>query len=260
MGVVFITAAPSPPDIAPGADPRTRDRVLRRVSELGPVTAATLARSLGLTATGVRRHLDGLVDSGWIQAAEVSGPRRGRGRPARAYIVTDGGHRHLNASADLSGHQDDLATSALRFVAQQLGAEAVATFARQRVAELEQRYAAAVAAAGAEPAARAQALAHALAVDGFSASARRVPAPGLDGHASSGTQLCQGHCPMQQVAAAFPQLCEAETDAFARLLGVHVQRLATLANGEHVCTTFVPDRRPTGLHDPDLAPQERTLP
>ncbi|HYO18213.1 MAG TPA: transcriptional regulator, partial [Dermatophilaceae bacterium] len=38
----------------------------------------------------------------------------------------------------------------------------------------------------------------------------------------------------------FPQFCDAETDAFSRLLGVHVQRLATLAHGEHVCTTFIP--------------------
>jgi predicted ArsR family transcriptional regulator len=53
-------------------------------------------------------------------------------------------------------------------------------------------------------------------------------------------QLCQGHCPVQHVAAQFPQFCDAETDAFSRLLGVHVQRLATLAHGEHVCTTFIP--------------------
>ena len=34
--------------------------------------------------------------------------------------------------------------------------------------------------------------------------------------------------------------CEAERESFSRLLGVHVQRLATLAQGDHVCTTFVP--------------------
>jgi predicted ArsR family transcriptional regulator len=45
---------------------------------------------------------------------------------------------------------------------------------------------------------------------------------------------------VQHVAAEFPQFCDAETDAFSRLLGVHVQRLATLAHGEHVCTTFIP--------------------
>ena len=52
---------------------------------------------------------------------------------------------------------------------------------------------------------------------------------------------------MQHVAAEFPQLCEAETEVFSRLLGVHVQRLATLAHGDHVCTTYVPDATPAPL-------------
>ena len=55
---------------------------------------------------------------------------------------------------------------------------------------------------------------------------------------------------MQHVAAEFPQFCDAETDAFSRLLGVHVQRLATLAHGEHVCTTFIPTPAvPATVHD-----------
>lgn len=52
-------------------------------------------------------------------------------------------------------------------------------------------------------------------------------------------QLCQGHCPIQEVAKDFPEMCEAETEAFARLLGVPIQRLSTLANGGHVCTTNI---------------------
>jgi len=83
---------------------------------------------------------------------------------------------------------------------------------------------------------RAQILAAALTANGFAASTRPVRA----GAALAGVQLCQGHCPVQHVATEFPQFCDAETDAFSRLLGVHVQRLATLAHGEHVCTTFIP--------------------
>jgi hypothetical protein len=39
----------------------------------------------------------------------------------------------------------------------------------------------------------------------------------------------------------FPQLCEAETEAFGRLLGAPVQRLATIAHGDGICTTHVTD-------------------
>ncbi|MDQ3306977.1 MAG: transcriptional regulator, partial [Actinomycetota bacterium] len=78
---------------------------------------------------------------------------------------------------------------------------------------------------------RAEVLAEALSEDGYAASVRAAPI---------GDQLCQHHCPVAHVAAEFPQLCEAETEVFARLLGRHVQRLATIAHGDGVCTTNVP--------------------
>ena len=231
--MVFIAGGrtESPQDCAPhGLEARTRDRVSQAISEHGPVTAAALGRILGLTPAAVRRHLDALVDQQAIEEREPASPERRRGRPARAYVLSEAGHRALNSD------YDDVATSALRFLADRAGDDAVAAFARERVARLEERYADALAVAGDDPAARADALAVALSADGFAASARPVG----EGTPLAGVQLCQGHCPVQHVAAEFPQFCDAETDAFSRLLGVHVQRLATLAHGEHVCTTFIP--------------------
>jgi len=85
-------------------------------------------------------------------------------------------------------------------------------------------------------ASRVQALADALSADGYAASAGPAPAVG---QIASGEQLCQHHCPVAHVAAEFPQLCEAETEAFGRLLGTPVQRLATIAHGDGICTTHV---------------------
>lgn len=212
---------------------RTRDRVLQAISERGPITAGVLADQLGLTAAAVRRHLDNLVELGLITGREAAAGNRGRGRPARAYVVSDAGHQSLESD------YDHLATEALRFLADAAGEEAVTRFAQQRVAELEERYAAELAEAGSDRQARTAALVKALTRDGFAASARPVGDAGSPG-ALTGIQLCQGHCPVQHVAREFPQFCDAETDAFSRLLGVHVQRLATLAHGDHVCTTFVP--------------------
>ena len=59
----------------------------------------------------------------------------------------------------------------------------------------------------------------------------------------AGDQLCQQHCPVSHVAHEFPQLCEAETEAIGRVLGRHVQRLATIAHGDGVCTTCIPAHR-----------------
>jgi predicted ArsR family transcriptional regulator len=210
---------------------RTRDRVLRVVSQEGPVSITALVERLGLTETAVRRQVDALHADGLVEPREATGPRR-RGRPARSWVLTDRGHRALVSD------YDHLAGEALRFLSDTVGAQAVHQFAEHRVAALEQRYSERVGAAGDDTADRAAALVDALNADGYAASARPVGTSGAG--PLTGIQLCQGHCPVQHVATEFPQLCEAETEAFSRLLGVHVQRLATLAHGDHVCTTFVP--------------------
>jgi predicted ArsR family transcriptional regulator len=71
-----------------------------------------------------------------------------------------------------------------------------------------------------------------------------------------GQQLCQHHCPVAHVAAEFPQLCEAETEAFARLLGTPVQRLATIAHGDGICTTHI---TPPALLNTRTTPQPNPI-
>lgn len=56
-------------------------------------------------------------------------------------------------------------------------------------------------------------------------------------------QLCQGHCPVREIATEYPDFCELETSMIAQLLGVDVRRLSTMAAGAHVCTTHVPLQR-----------------
>jgi predicted ArsR family transcriptional regulator len=202
--------------------------VARLILELGPSTAATLGSRLGLTPAAIRRHLDNLIAEGHIETrtARTYG-NRGRGRPAKVYVITDAGRSAFEHA------YDDLATSALRFLAETAGPDAIAEFARRQLADLEHRYAPVVCGATSpDLGARVQALAEALSADGYAASA---------GPALSGEQLCQHHCPVAHVAAEFPQLCEAETEAFGRLLGTPVQRLATIAHGDGICTTHVTD-------------------
>ena len=210
-------------------DPSTRNRVARTILERGASTAAELADLLDLTAAAVRRHLDALTAEGMLEAREqqVRGVR-GRGRPAKVFALTDRGRDEFDQA------YDDLALQALRFLAVQGGEEAVAAFARQRVVELEQRYRPLLEQIDERD--RSRALASALSDDGYAASVRQV---------SSGDQMCQHHCPVAHVAEEFPQLCVAETEVFARLLGRPVQRLATIAHGDGVCTTHVPQSRRT---------------
>jgi len=132
------------------------------------------------------------------------------------YFLTEAGRDVFEKS------YDDLAVEALRFIAQHGGAQQITAFAHHRALSFEQRY------SGSDLGQ----LADRMTADGYAASA-------LEGSPDEPSQLCQHHCPVGQVAAEFPQLCEAETEAIGRLLGRHVTRLATIAHGDGVCTTVV---------------------
>nr|WP_202460193.1 ArsR family transcriptional regulator [Streptomyces sp. SID1328] len=215
----------------------TRNRVARSILDHGPSTVAELAGRLGLTQAAVRRHLDALAADDVVQAREqrVYGART-RGRPAKVFALTACGRDAFDQS------YDQLAADAMRWIAEREGGdEAVAAFARARFAAQAATYRKAV--EGVEPERRAEALARALTADGYAATARSAPLP------QQGEQLCQHHCPVAHVAEQFPQLCEAETEFFAELLGTHVQRLATIAHGDGVCTTFIPKISKTDKSD-----------
>jgi predicted ArsR family transcriptional regulator len=209
----------------PEGDAPTRARVARSILENGPSTAADLASRLDLTAAAVRRHLDHLLEEGTVEAAEqrLHGSR-GRGRPARVFRLTEAGRDHFDQQ------YDDLANEALRFLAESGGPEAVNEFARRRVAFIERDFARIR--EQRPELSSSEVLAQVLSNGGYAASVRQLPI---------GDQLCQQHCPVSHVAHEFPQLCEAETEAIGKVLGRHVQRLATIAHGDGVCTTCIPD-------------------
>ena len=214
-------------------DDSTRARVLDLIAEKGPVSAAQLAKVLSLTPAAVRRHITALEDAEQIEVhTPAQTGKRGRGRPARHYVLTP------KARTSFAEGYSDLANRALHYLSQVAGDKAVDSFAAARGRDLERRYATVVEAAGKDPSERARALADALTLDGYAASVRDV------GDGSFAVQLCQGNCPVRDVAGEFHELCDAETQAISRLVGVPVQRLATLAGGEHVCTTHIPIAMP----------------
>ncbi len=224
-----------------GGEGQTRAAIIQLLLEEGPITATAVGIALGLAPAGVRRHLDALIESGQARAGR-SAPwqQKGRGRPAKQYQLTAAGRSML-------GHAyDDLAGAAIRQLREVGGEDAVTAFARKRARTLvdgidplpAQRtgQSADPVAAGddtvrSETVAKADEIATALSDAGFAASTRRVGA---------GVQICQHHCPVSHVAEEFPELCEAELEAFREVLGTHVQRLATIANGDCACTTHVP--------------------
>ncbi|MFD4434038.1 helix-turn-helix transcriptional regulator [Nocardia sp. NPDC058497] len=204
----------------------TRAAIVQLLLEDGPITATAIGTALGLAPAGVRRHLDALIDAGQARASR-SAPwqQKGRGRPAKQYQLTAAGRGNL-------GHAyDDLAGAAIRQLGEIGGDAAIAEFARKRVNVIVDGIEPVAEHTAPEIEAKVEEIAEAFTDAGFAATTRQVGA---------GVQICQHHCPVAHVAEEFPQLCDAELDAFRDLLGTHVQRLATIANGDCACTTHVP--------------------
>lgn len=207
-------------------DERTRDQVARTILESGPSTAVVLAERLKLTPAGIRRHLDTLIAEGLLEEREPhSRSARTRGRPSKVFVMSDKGRERFEHS------YDDLAVSALKYLAAHGGEHLVSGFARQRAEEMIRLGSARIKSGGTQRE-RSKQLAKFLSDEGYAASSH---SHGI------GVELCQHHCPIAHVAAEFPQLCEEETKAFSSMLGSHVQRLATIAHGDGVCTTFIPE-------------------
>jgi predicted ArsR family transcriptional regulator len=203
-------------------DLSTREAIARSVLENGPSTAVTLGERLGLTPAGIRRHLDLLVLDGVLEAREPhQALSRGRGRPSKVFVMTDEGREKFEHSYDY------LAVAALRFISAREGAHLVSEFAQSRADEIARKAIPILTKAKNKSAA----LADFLTEEGYASTIHSR---------GQGEELCQHHCPIAHVASEFPQLCEAETELFSKLLGTHVQRLATIAHGDGVCTTFIP--------------------
>lgn len=230
-----VPAVPGSSGAVPSSDGHTRSAIVQLLLE-GPITAGQIGDRLGISAAGVRRHLDALIDAGDAEAhAAATWQHSGRGRPAKRYRLTAAGRGKL-------GHTyDDLAAAAMRQLREIGGDEAIRTFARHRIDTIL---------SGVDRTAddhtrdddtrdndveaAAETLAAALTDAGYATTTTRVAGP-IDG-----VQICQHHCPVSHVASEFPELCEAEQEAFADILGTHVQRLATIVNGDFACTTHVP--------------------
>ncbi|MBM9466203.1 helix-turn-helix transcriptional regulator [Nakamurella leprariae] len=218
------------------AEGRTRDAVIRLLMADGPLTAADLARRLGLTSAGVRRHLDQLIEDGSVTSRAAGGPSRsrGRGRPARAFLLTEAGRARLPHS------YDTVAVEALRFLGEQVGPEALERFARQRAETMLAPYREALTDAP-DVTAKLEVLGRAFTDAGFAASVQEMAgAQAAIGRAGAGRQLCLHHCPVASVAAEFPQLCHEELAVVTEALGTYAQRVATIARGDSFCTTFIP--------------------
>jgi predicted ArsR family transcriptional regulator len=210
----------------------TRARIVERLRE-GDQPVADLAEALGLSEVAVRRHLGVLERDGLLTARTVR--NGGPGRPGARYTLT-GKARRL-----FPDQSAEFANEVLDYLEAEHGREGLRGFLRWRQARQGDRYAAVL--AGTDPddvAGRAEQLTALLEHDGFMPELEQVAAP--DG--ATVLELKQGHCAIQEVAQAHPEVCAYEAALFRDVLGAKVSRRQTIAGGADacVCTITVDDK------------------
>ena len=205
----------------------TRDSALRFLRGHKEATVAQIAGNLGVSQHAIRRHLDGLRADGYVDARFE---HHGVGRPTLVFFATEQGEelagkdylhllsrvlRHLEclSESDVAGSSGpDLLKHAFAGVAVDIAAihrgEVQGASLEQRVGEASR----------------------ALTAEGI-----------LDGWQKSGLEyrLSNGCCPYLRVAEISDAPCHSDRQAIELLLGVPVEQVRRIADGETVCEYIV---------------------
>ena len=210
-----------------GSERGTRAQIARLILENGPATATGLSARLSLTPAAVRRHLDNLLAEGMIETRIARSHADQGPRPARPGCSPSPTPAAVPSSTPTTTWPPVRCASWPSAPGLRRSPSSPAGRSASWRAGTPPRWAPGRPASGCRPWPR--------------RCPRTVtrPRPAAPRAMGGGEQLCQHHCPVAHVAAEYPQLCEAETEAFGRLLGTPVQRLATIAHGDGICTTHI---------------------
>ncbi|HEU4588284.1 MAG TPA: helix-turn-helix domain-containing protein [Gemmatimonadales bacterium] len=188
------------------------------------LTAKELAAKLGISLNGVRHHLKELEAEGFVVYERE---HRGVGAPVFAYRLSRMGEalfprRYEATLLELLDHvvQREGRDAAVRVLEAHF-----ATLTRRLKAELE----------GAPPARRLEAVARALADEGYMAE-WRVSEPAASDRAGT---LTEHNCAIRSVSERFPELCAAESRFLEEVLGATVDRRAHILGGCSSCEYHV---------------------
>jgi DeoR family suf operon transcriptional repressor len=193
-----------------------RADLLVAIKKLQPVTAKALAAQFSVSTNAIRRHLEELQGDGLLSHQREI---RGVGGPAFAYALTD-----LGEALFPRAYASTLA-EALVVVREQAGDGAVTQLFERQWDRLAEQ--AAEGLAELPIAERAQLVAELLSTEGYMAEATV---------ADDGALVVREHnCAVRDVAAQFPEVCDAELRFMSRILGAPVQRRAHMPAGSNCC-------------------------
>ncbi len=198
-----------------GAYRGLRGEILVAIKKAQTLTAKELAALFGVTPNALRRHLKELEAEGLVQWHREA---HGVGGPRFAFSLTELGEALFPRA------YEHVLTGALELVRREHGAARVAELFAQRWREV----AAAVRPrlAGLPPEERVQLLAELMSGEGYMAVAEMHDGEGV---------IREHNCAIRAVAERFPEVCGAEEQFLAEVLGAPVERRRHILAGCSAC-------------------------
>lgn len=207
-------------DLLDKANHSTRNAIVALIKHRGEAGMKEISTSMGISKMAVSKHLSNLERDQLVQKRVI---RAGVGRPEYRYSLTPNAHYLFPTSYPY------IALSALSFIEDEMGNEAVHEFFDRRRRELVDRYSKRMRDLPYEE--RIKELARVREEEGFLAETNRL---------QDGTMvLIEHNCPLMTVASKYGLACTAELSLFKQLLGEGVERTHWMVNGEHVCRYII---------------------
>ncbi|MGK5028995.1 helix-turn-helix transcriptional regulator [Janthinobacterium sp. MDT1-19] len=196
-----------------GEAPQTTERILYFIKTKGPVSTATLAKTLDMTGEAARQQVQKLVAAGLIEGRQEA--QAGAGRPRQNWVLTEAGN------ARFPDTHAQLTIKLIGSVRQLFGEAGLDKLITQR--EEESRSAYALACSAPDLPTRLQQLAAVRDEEGYMA---RVEADGND------WLLIEDHCPICAAARTCQGFCRSELQLFQEVVGPG----ATIVREQHLLT------------------------
>jgi predicted ArsR family transcriptional regulator len=194
----------------------SRSAIIDLLKINGAMSVEQLADELKVSKVCIRRHLNLLESDGLISYEEE---HRRRGRPRFIYRLTE------KARCFFPQTYDEFAKEVLVQLQRQFGDEGLQRVLSARADDLIAQMKEELKDLGFDD--RVKCLAKLISKKGYLADVRRLK----DG----AYRLRQRNCPTENVAVAYPHICDEEVRVYSESLGCAVVRECRIADGERVC-------------------------
>jgi predicted ArsR family transcriptional regulator len=195
---------------------RSRSAIIDLLKVNGAMSVERLAEELEVSKVCVRRHLSLLESDGLVAFEEE---RHDRGRPRFIYRLTE------KAARLFPQIYDEFAKETLAAIRRNFGDDALRRVLRSRADEMIAHFEEKLSGLNFDE--RVKSLTGEIDSKGYLAEARRL----RDGS----YRLRQRNCPIESVAAAYPQICEEESRVYREVLGCEVVCECRIVDGARKC-------------------------